>query len=302
MTVREVAAPARSTTLLTRALLGAFARRTEGTLPELELVRRHVTVDHAHLAAYNQACGFRRADMLSPTYPFVLAFPLQMEILTDAAFPFPIIGVVHLQNRIRQHRPIGLAEPLTLSVRAANLRPHDKGLQFDTLVTLSVADEVVWESVSSTLRRQGSGSPAKAARGADAPAARGADAPAAHAAEQWTVPADTGRRYASASGDHNPIHLYPITARLFGFPRAIAHGMWTKARCLAALEHSLPDAFSVDVQFKSPVLLPAQVDFSVERQAGGGTAFGLADSRSGKPHLTGSLMPQLRRNRAWPAS
>jgi len=290
MTVREVAAPPRSATLMTRALLGAFARRTGGALPELELVRRDITVDRAHLTAYNQACGFRRRDVLPPTYPFVLAFPLQMEIITDAAFPFPIIGVVHLENRIRQHRPIGVFEPLTLKVRSANLRPHDKGLQFDTLITLSVAGEVVWESVSSTLRRQGpAGSPN---------AARGADAPASPAAEQWTVPADTGRRYARASGDSNPIHLYPITARLFGFRRAIAHGMWTKARCLAALEDSTPEAFSVDVRFKSPVLLPARVDFSVERQAGGGTAFGLTDARSGKPHLTGVLTPQSQRKHA----
>jgi len=295
MTVREVAAPTSSPALLARALLGAIAKRSGGALPDLELVRREFTIDRAHLAAYNHACGFRHREFLSPTYPFVLAFPLQMEIITDAAFPFPILGLVHLHNRIRQHRPIAVSEPLTLRVAAANLRPHDQGLQFDILITLSAGGKVVWESVSTTLRRQ---------RAAGTPnAARGARSPAPVAAEQWTVPADTGRRYAKASGDRNPIHLYAITARLFGFSRAVAHGMWTKARCLAALDDSLPDAFSVDVQFKAPVLLPARVDFNIERQAGGGTAFGLTDPHSGRPHLTGLLMPTpFQRNHAWPTS
>ena len=48
-------------------------------------------------------------------------------------------------------------------------------------------------------------------------------------------------------------------AKPFGFERAIAHGMWTKARCLAALR--LPDAFTADVRFKKPILLPSTVTF-----------------------------------------
>jgi hypothetical protein len=35
--------------------------------------------------------------------------------------------------------------------------------------------------------------------------------------------------------------------------------MWTKARCLSALR--LPDAFTADVRFKKPILLPGTVTF-----------------------------------------
>ena len=63
------------------------------------------------------------------------------------------------------------------------------------------------------------------------------------------------------SGDHNPIHLYPLTAKALGFPRQIAHGMWSLARCVAALENRLPDAVRVDVAFKKPILLPGSVAF-----------------------------------------
>ena len=74
------------------------------------------------------------------------------------------------------------------------------------------------------------------------------------------VPDDIGRRYAAVSGDVNPIHLNPLAAKAFGFPRAIAHGMWTHARSLAALEGRLPAGpLTVRAQFAKPVLLPSTV-------------------------------------------
>src|SRR5207253_10898170 len=85
----------------------------------------------------------------------------------------------------------------------------------------------------------------------------------------WRVPASTGRRYAAVSGDVNPIHLNPLAARLFGFRRAIAHGMWLKARCVAALEGRLPDALTAIVEFKSPLLLPSTVGFASQSQGAG---------------------------------
>lgn len=101
----------------------------------------------------------------------------------------------------------------------------------------------------------------------------------------WRVPSDVGRRYASVSGDRNPIHVSSLTARPFGFPKAIAHGMWSKARTLAALEGRLPDSFDVDVLFKLPVLLPSTVEYAT--RASGDDWLVAVRSRSGKPHLTG---------------
>ncbi len=102
----------------------------------------------------------------------------------------------------------------------------------------------------------------------------------------WKLDGGLGRRYAAASGDRNPIHMHDLSAKLFGFPRAIAHGMWTKARALAALEGRLPDAYEVDVAFKKPILLPAKVTFGSET-AGTTTRFTVR-SRKGAPHLDGT--------------
>jgi acyl dehydratase len=96
-----------------------------------------------------------------------------------------------------------------------------------------------------------------------------------------------GADYAAVSSDRNPIHTSRLMARAFGFPRPIAHGMWSKARCLAALEGRLPDAYAVDVSFKLPILLPARVALSTGVDGGCGWRFALHDAKSGKPHLTG---------------
>ncbi len=103
-------------------------------------------------------------------------------------------------------------------------------------------------------------------------------------------PGDLGRRYAAVSGDHNPIHLYPLTAKAFGFPRQIAHGMQTLARCVAALDNRIPEAATVLVEFKKPVLLPSRVAFG-SRVAGDTAEFSLTRPGDGAPHLVGRATP-----------
>ncbi len=88
------------------------------------------------------------------------------------------------------------------------------------------------------------------------------------------------------SGDRNPIHLYPLTAKALGFPRQIAHGMWSKARCIAAIENRLPDAVRVEVAFKKPILLPGKVSFGTAT-TGDGHTFSLTSPKDGSPHLLG---------------
>ena len=107
----------------------------------------------------------------------------------------------------------------------------------------------------------------------------------------WHVAGDVGRRYGAVSGDRNPIHLRPLTARLFGFPRAIAHGMWVKAAALAMVSDQLPPAFTVDARFKLPMLLPATAALSADVTAGGGLDVAVYDFDTAKPHLAATVRP-----------
>jgi acyl dehydratase len=247
-------------------------------VPDLTLVLSDVEVDRDRLAAYDRVCGFSLRDALPATFPHILAFPLQLSLMTDPSFPFPAIGLVHIYNRIKQHRPIAVAEPLSVRVWATPIEPHPRGQQFSLRSEVRIGEELVWEEVSTNLRRGGG---AEDARGPEVPPAE--DVPAA---ATWRLPGDLGRRYGAVSGDLNPIHMHFLSARLFGFPAAIAHGMWTKARCVAALEARLPGAFEVVAAFKRPILLPATVCFA-EAPTDHGFRFGVRDVKKDTTHLDG---------------
>jgi len=257
-------------------------------VPDLTLELPGVEIDPEKLADYTKVCGFTLRDTLPATYPHSLAFPLHMALIMDGRFPFPAMGLVHIENKITQRRAIGVGEVLDLKVSAGKLSPHPKGRQFTIFTEASVAEEVVWSGETVTLRRGRGGEEASPEGEA---AARFPDATALDAAAQWTVGGDQGRRYAAVAGDRNPIHLYDFTAKPFGFSRAIVHGMWTKARALAQLEGSLPDALEVTVRFKRPILLPARVTFGSEARARGEIAFGVRDTRKDEPHLEGIVRP-----------
>ena len=252
----------------------------EAKLPDGELVLREAEPDRDRLVAYDRVCGFPLRDVLPPTYPHLLAFPLSMQLMTSSEFPFPVIGLVHVRNRIEQRRPLVVEEPLEVRVRTEDLRPHDRGSQFDVVAEARSGNEPAWLSHSTYLHREGGGSSGKDGKG------ERREPPRPQAV--WKVPGDVGRRYAEVSGDRNPIHLHPLSARLFGMPGMIAHGMWLKARCLAALEGLLPESFTVEVQFKLPVVIPGKVSFA-SWPDDGGRAFALHDGANEKPHLSGAF-------------
>ncbi len=258
-------------------LIAGIAKKC-GSLPDLTLHRKDVAIERDHVQAYAEVCGFEPRQTLPFTYPHLLAFPLHMGIMTDPSFPFPAIGTVHVGNSITRHRPISASERLDVSATASNLRAHPKGRAFDLVTTVTSAGETVWESTSSYLRVAASDPDART-DGEPFDLVQGTGI-------VWKLPGDLGRRYASVSGDHNPIHLYPLTAKAFGFPRQIVHGMWSKARCVAAMANRLPDAARVEVELKKPIFLPGKVAFG-SRVVANGLNFSLTRPGDGAPHLLG---------------
>ncbi|MDV7846248.1 MaoC family dehydratase [Pseudomonas aeruginosa] len=260
-------------------LRAALRRGIRGkALPERGL-RSQVTVDPKHLERYRQVCGFRDDGLLPPTYPHILAFPLQMALLTDKRFPFPLLGLVHLENRIDVLRALGGLGPFTVSVAVENLQPHDKGATFSIVTRLEDQLGLLWVGDSKVLCR------GVKVPGEIPPKAEQEPLPL-EPVDNWKAPADIGRRYARAAGDYNPIHLSTPSAKLFGFPRAIAHGLWNKARSLAALGERLPaSGYRVEVRFQKPVLLPASLTLLASAAAADGQ-FSLR-GKDDLPHMVG---------------
>jgi acyl dehydratase len=269
--------------LYAKAAVTAFGRG--GALPEDRLARRGVRVDPAHLVEYARVCRLPLTDTLPATYPHMLTFPLQMALMSDRSFPLALPGLVHVRNRIDVLRAIGSAEDLDLEVWAENFAQHRSGAAVDLRATASVGGEEVWRSTSTYLSRG-----ATAPEGAPEAEIEVAVGDLERVSATWRIPDDAGRRYAKVSGDVNPIHLSGLTAKAFGFKRAIAHGMWVKARVLGALAGRLPDELSLDVSFRKPLFLPSTVTLSTA-QAGGGWDFTVRNASSGTEHVVGTIRP-----------
>jgi hypothetical protein len=248
---RQLESPPALGPLYAKAAMGPAIPGGGDELPDHALELEEVEVEVERLADYCEVCGFRLRDSLPPTYPHLLGFPLQMSLMTERAFPFSLLGMVHIGNRIEQRRPVPVGARPAIRVWAENLRPHHKGRQFDLMTEARIDGEVAWVGRSNYLR-SGKGSGEAPSREADRFAG-------ARAAATWDVPGDIGRRYAAVSGDRNPIHVHPLSARLFGFPSAIAHGMWTYARALSTLDGRLPAAHVSEVEFRAPLRIPGRV-------------------------------------------
>lgn len=233
------------------------------------------------LAAYREVGGFPAGHSLPFTYPHVLAMPLHMAILTASAFPVRLLGLVHVGNRITRYRQIGAQQALDLRCVLSAMRETARGQEFDLQTEALCAGERAWAETSTFLARQR----AAPRLVSDSSAA---SLPVGMRTTLLAAPGDIGRRYARVSGDLNPIHLSQLSARLFGFPQAIAHGMWSLARIAATIEAQADRPLAaLEAAFKLPVLLPAQMQLHTWDE-GAGCAYGLTDETGTRPHLSGT--------------
>lgn len=231
-------------------------------LPTTRL-RTSVVADPARLTAYQHLVGAPARDTLPAGFVHVLTFPLATALMVRRDFPLPLLGMVHVANDVTQHRPLELGEQLTVEVHASGLRAHRRGVTVELVARVWGAgddvegDEPSWRGTSTYL--------ASGIRllGADGAPVRALDEPRQEwlppvPTGAWRLPSELGRSYAAVSGDHNPIHTSSLAAKAFGFPRTIAHGMYTAARALAVVDPR-DDAYRWTARFHKPVLLPGTV-------------------------------------------
>jgi acyl dehydratase len=273
---------------LASVFLSALASSTKrpGLVKKLAaqtLVRPSVVLDGAHIARYNALCGFTPAQGVPLIYPQMLTFPLVMAFMGSDACPWPALGTVHLANRIEQTKSLRAGDTVRVEMQTGELFAHEKGQGFTLDLRILRDDEVVWSATQSLLRMgvsQKTGTPYASPITDDAPLSRQAD---------FNAASNLGRRYGAVSSDLNPIHLTALSAKAFGFRRAIAHGMWTKARALSCLLPAQPlEKVSVAVDLKTPLFLPSRASLWSARKSSG-ALFEVRDAKGQRPHLRGQL-------------
>jgi len=267
--------------LYARVLSGVIKRGRATQLPALRLVRPAAPLEPAAIERYARVCGFIPEHGVPLTFPHLLAFPLHLLMLTDPAFPWPALGLVHLANHVRLRRPLAYNEVLRVEVEFGALLRHDKGQAFVMHTRLYRRGEAVWDGDSVYLKRG-------AAALGDPLAPLEIERDALQRVARWQLPAQLGRDYAHASGDYNPIHLTTLSAKAFGFPRAIAHGMWALARATSALQPPTQLAEAViSAEFKLPMRLPGEASLWIASPSPAARELEVRDAVGDKPHLRG---------------
>jgi MaoC like domain len=271
-----------------RRVLGANA---DTVLPPASHEVRGVRASVDNLTTYQHLVGETASDVLPAGFIHALAFPVAMSVMNRDDFPLPLLGMIHLQNRVEQFAPVLFTDALDITARAENLRGHRSGTQLDIVSEVRGAGggEVLWRGTSVYLAK-GVFLP-----GIDKPEGQRVPSPfnAPDPTGVWQLGVDTGRAYAAVSGDFNPIHLSVLSAKALGMRRSIAHGMYLASRALADVGAVKGDAFSWDVTFEAPVFLPARVAIHISSieaegmwQRSGFTAW---SPRSGRRHFSGSV-------------
>ena len=251
--------------------------------PSIQISADRVRVKASHLRRYREICGIADNGQLPHAYLHVLAMPLHMRLFTHAQFPVKVLGLVHLRNVIRQVRPVAADSILDLHVSYDSLRETDSGQEYDVVTRCEVSGQLVWEEVSTLLARRLTSNKGPGKR----PSIERAQRDATRVVHEQTIAtaANTGRRYAFVSGDFNPIHLFDRTAQAFQFKQAVAHGMWSLARCIGQAAHSFPATqIELDAEFKLPIYLPSEFVFRQQR-AEGGADLSLSTPKGDRLHL-----------------
>lgn len=252
------------------------------SLPNRTLTVDELRIDRSHVAAYAAVTGLQYGDAVPLTYPFVLTFPTVMELITSFDFPFAAMGSVHVENRIVRHRPISVTDTVDFTVHAENLREHRKGLLVDVVTDIRIGNDQAWHQVTTFLHQQRTSLSAE---------------PKPEPPKQPKLPPPKVilritpgeiRHYASVGGDRNPIHTSTMGAKLFGFPTAIAHGMFSGAAVLANIEGQIPDAVTYAIKFGKPVMLPATAGVYIDRVSDGWD-ISMRNLSKGYPHLTATI-------------
>ena len=233
-----------------------------------------VTLGGPRLEQYRAVCGFLPGGV-PLTWPHVLVSGLHLDMLSSPRFPVRLLGLVHLQNDLELVSPLDEGAPVSCHAWLEGHRETERGQEFELFTELSQHGKVAWKETTTFLARRKRTGPKPPPQ---TPAAR----PTPLRTVDFEAPSGLGRRYGRIAGDLNPIHLFDVTAKAFGFPRAIAHGMWSLARITAELSPTAP--FRLQCQFKLPVLLPARLHLEVSDGA-----FVLLDERRERPHVTGTF-------------
>ncbi|MGQ8365082.1 MaoC/PaaZ C-terminal domain-containing protein [Glaciecola sp. 1036] len=249
-------------------------------LPEIKL-STSVLPTTKQINAYNSLTGWNQLQttLIHPNFVQVLSLPMQLRMMVSKPFPFKPLGLVHIANQIEVYNLPNIDNSMHITTHFGQLFSHKRGVVFEVITTARKNDNISIRGTSYYLARitEKNESDTQSLPTFKAlSAASGKNQSEVVDIDAFGFSEDCGRRYARVSGDYNPIHLWPITASLFGFRQAIAHGMMTKAKAFSSLYQANPSFFTspeaakgyqINCDFMTPIMLPSQLNLRQQQEA-----------------------------------
>ena len=250
-------------------------------LPNLEVRIDNLSISEKDTNAYNRLLGFGLTNHIPSTYLFVKSFNLKTYLMSSMEMPFPMLGMVHFANKIKQIEPLNYNEKFSIICRTGNLIAHSKGQAFEINTSVEINGKSIWEEtmVSLCKGKEGIGEVLEWDI---------QDIADKYEKRTWNFEDNLGLKYAQASGDFNPIHLHPISAQLFGFKRHIIHGMYTAGKVLAQFSKVWNQPHEFATSFKTPIFLPSAVVFR-NSEVENNITLDVVDKSETQPHLKGYI-------------
>lgn len=256
-----VALPPMSAATLLRAL---FKRPAPSSATAAAPTRyRLERIDDASVARYRAALGFQGVH-IPLTWYYLPAQRAHLATMLGASFPFRVAGAIHVDNALEvAKRTPAPGRPLELLTEVKVEPPAANGAVHALLDTRATQDgELLFTCRSNYLVARG-------ARGGRQHRPAAPQAPTLAPIAGWQLSATSGREYASVSGDWNPIHLWPWTARLMGLKAPIIQGMHTLGRSCAELERAGGRrVLRLDGRFRAPIELGARAALAADLEGG----------------------------------
>lgn len=231
-------------------------------IPSIVAEQQDVKLDQDRITSYRNIFQFEKTDNQVPAiYPHILAFPLHLELMLHPRFPRTPIGMVHLHNTIEQYRQITSSETLTIRVQLGQQITTHRGVEFDIDTKIYGYGDLIWKSTSTNLIRSRSSENNKPKQKSSYLSLNENTSSNNITTEMIDMPINWGIQYGLISGDLNPIHLYPWSAKIFGFQKNIAHGMASAAAIFSILNKKMQlEKFKFKTSFKRPIFLPNKAE------------------------------------------
>lgn len=288
-------------TLVRPSLLKKKKNLTIQTMPKIDAVLTNARIDPTHLMAFHHICSIplHPDACIHPLYPHLLAAALHAQLITHQDFPYAPAGLIHVRNSITVHAPMTPNMELEVRVAFGDLTPVKRGLEFELLTHISCGTHVLWEERTTVLvpqhmkrtshTKKNSYGQNDSTQTYDSKNVENV-CPKTTRSVILDVPVQQGRKFACVSGDFNPIHLHTMSAKLFGFKRAIAHGVWTLGRTLGEIHDDLMEPpYIIENRFLRPVYLPSSILLQQWRGAQG-LEFKIINPTSHIPHMKGRVI------------